>query len=301
MLNTGMFLWHAQKVHKNLNQRFVQGSEMWSQLVDSAGYNTYMTGKWHVKADAEAIFDKAVHVRPGMPKQTKQGYNRPIEGKPDVWSPYDKKFGGFWEGGKHWSEVLGDDAVGFIGEAAKSEKPLPNSLGLVDLASGEMTKFERVRSSAFGGTDIVWLAVHKMAPDGRDDEDWKGSDLLLRRAADGLPGIGPKEFIYMAVKNDAQVPNVCSDLAARNMGLPALEGSVWVPWGVSEVASGHMGSVYVTMDAGDSDPPPGNLSPESDDGGHYSAPASQEVFDMAWHFFQTGEAINTCNGPCVLY
>ena len=123
MLNTGMFLWNAEKVHKNLNQRFVQGSEMWSQLVDSGGYDTYMTGKWHVKADAEAIFDKVVHVRPGMPKQTKQGYNRPIEGKPDVWSPYDKKFGGFWEGGKHWSEVLGDDAVGFIGEASKSEKP----------------------------------------------------------------------------------------------------------------------------------------------------------------------------------
>lgn len=64
-------------------------------------------------------------------------------------------------------------------------KPLPNSLGLVDLASGEMTKFERVRSSAFSGTEVVWLAVHKMAPDGRDDEDWKGSDLLLRRASDG--------------------------------------------------------------------------------------------------------------------
>ena len=69
--------------------------------------------------------------------------------------------------------------------AAESKKPLPNSLGLVDLASGEMTKFERVRSFAFGGTDVAWLAAHKMAPDGRDDEDWEGSDLLLRRASDG--------------------------------------------------------------------------------------------------------------------
>ncbi len=123
MLNTGMFLWNAQKVHKNLDERFVQGSGMWSQLIDSAGYNTYMTGKWHVKADASAIFDHTTHIRPGMPKQTKQGYNRPIEGKPDPWSPYDKKFGGFWEGGKHWSEVLGDDAVGFIDQASKSDKP----------------------------------------------------------------------------------------------------------------------------------------------------------------------------------
>ena len=42
--------------------------------------------------------------------------------------------------------------------AAKSKKPLPNSLGLVDLASGEMTKFERVRSSAFSGTEVSGLS-----------------------------------------------------------------------------------------------------------------------------------------------
>ncbi len=130
--------------------------------------------------------------------------------------------------------------------------------------------------------------------------DWAESADFLRRAPAGLEGIGPKEFIYAVAKNDAQVPNACSDLAARNVGLPALEGSVWVPWGVSTVSSPHQGSVYLTMDAGDGDPPEGNLSPETDDGGHYSAPASPEVFDMAWHFFQTGEAINPCGGPCVL-
>jgi dipeptidyl aminopeptidase/acylaminoacyl peptidase len=68
--------------------------------------------------------------------------------------------------------------------AAKSKTPLPNSVGLVDLASGEMTKIERARSFAFGGADTAWLAVHKMAPEGRDDKDWAGSDLLLRRVED---------------------------------------------------------------------------------------------------------------------
>lgn len=130
--------------------------------------------------------------------------------------------------------------------------------------------------------------------------DWGESADYLRRAPQGLPGIGPKEFIYMATKNDAQVPNACSDLAARNVGLPALEGSVWVPWGVQEVAAPHQGSVYITMDIGDRDPPPGNQSPETDDGGHGNAPSSPELFDMAWHFFETGEAINPCGGLCVL-
>jgi len=123
MLNTGLFLWHAHKADKKLKQGFVSGGKMWSQLIEAGGYDTYMTGKWHVKADAAGIFESTVHIRPGMPKQTKEGYNRPIEGKPDVWSPYDKKFGGYWEGGTHWSEVLGDDAVRFIAEAAKRDKP----------------------------------------------------------------------------------------------------------------------------------------------------------------------------------
>ena len=33
------------------------------------------------------------------------------------------KFGGFWEGGKHWSEVVGDDATDFLGMAKESDNP----------------------------------------------------------------------------------------------------------------------------------------------------------------------------------
>ena len=58
-----------------------------------------------------------------MPNQTPAGYNRPIEGEPDKWSPYDKKFDGFWKGGKHWSEVLGDDAVDYLERAKDREQP----------------------------------------------------------------------------------------------------------------------------------------------------------------------------------
>jgi choline-sulfatase len=58
-----------------------------------------------------------------MPKQTPAGYNRPLLNAPDPWSPFDKRFGGFWEGGKHWSEVVGDDAVGFLQNASKQDQP----------------------------------------------------------------------------------------------------------------------------------------------------------------------------------
>jgi len=122
MLNTGRFLWHAHRIDRQAERERAAG-RFWSEHLNRAGYDTYFTGKWHIKADAEKAFDFVTHVRPGMPNQTPQGYNRPLLGEPDPWSPSDPKFGGFWAGGKHWSEVLADDSVGYLHQAAGREKP----------------------------------------------------------------------------------------------------------------------------------------------------------------------------------
>jgi arylsulfatase A-like enzyme len=122
MLNTGRFLWRAHASEKKLKKPKEQ-SKMWGRLMEDAGYETYMSGKWHVKSDAKDLFNHVGNIRPGMPNQTPEGYKRPIEGEPDKWSPYDTKFEGFWKGGKHWSEVLGDKSVEFIEHASKREKP----------------------------------------------------------------------------------------------------------------------------------------------------------------------------------
>mgnify|MGYP002624250302 CR=1 FL=1 len=123
-------------------------SQTWPQLMKTAGYDTYMTGKWHVAAPANKLFDEVKHIRPGMPPDAwarektwekiknltsedkatidaalPPGYNRPIKGEPDPWSPADTSFGGFWEGGTHWSEVVKTDAEDFLRSAGKKDQP----------------------------------------------------------------------------------------------------------------------------------------------------------------------------------
>lgn len=122
MLNTGRFLWPVQALDQNLEPER-QAGRLWGLEMKAAGYDTYFTGKWHVKTDATKVFDVVHHVRPGMPKDTPQGYDRPKLGEPDPWTPWDPQFGGYWEGGRHWSEVVGDDATEYLATAAQRPAP----------------------------------------------------------------------------------------------------------------------------------------------------------------------------------
>ncbi len=123
MLVTGQYLWHVRRGEKDIRGKLQEEKELWPQLLASAGYDIYFTGKWHVQADADKIFQTARHIRPGMPNQTPEGYNRPIDGQPDPWDPSDPKFGGFWKGGKHWSEIVADDCLDYLETAKASENP----------------------------------------------------------------------------------------------------------------------------------------------------------------------------------
>jgi choline-sulfatase len=122
MVISGRSVWRAQDIFKTMDREREAG-RLWPQLLKTAGYDTYMTGKWHIQAKAEAAFDITRHIRAGMPPTVEASYNRPQPGKPDPWSPTDKSLGGFWEGGKHWSEVGADDAIDYLDRAKQRSNP----------------------------------------------------------------------------------------------------------------------------------------------------------------------------------
>lgn len=122
MLVTGRSVWRAKEIYDRTEQERAAG-RLWPQLMRDQGYRTFFTGKWHIKVDPAKTFDIAQHVRAGMPKDRAESYNRPLEGKPDVWSPFDVEQAGYWTGGKHWSEVVADDAVDYLATPPTNDKP----------------------------------------------------------------------------------------------------------------------------------------------------------------------------------
>ena len=149
MIMSGRFIWRAEEFvsgWKAGNESANQKS--WARLMEDGGYNTYMTGKWHIDAPADSLFQTAEHIRPGMPadawirmsygkvyeeqvltgKKTCEeimpvGYERPKDENDETWLPTDSTQLGFWKGGKHWSEVVRDDALSFINDAKSKDDP----------------------------------------------------------------------------------------------------------------------------------------------------------------------------------
>jgi arylsulfatase A-like enzyme len=130
MIITGKTIWNAKALSDQWhNQKNLEATEhSWGKLMEQKGYQTYMTGKWHVPIDPKKIFQTVRNVQPGMPrdffkKEGRKGYDRPKQGQVDTWKAADSLNGGFWEGGKHWSEVIKDDALDFLNQSGEKEAP----------------------------------------------------------------------------------------------------------------------------------------------------------------------------------
>ena len=130
MIITGTTIWDAKSISDQWSKKenLEAAQQSWGKLLEQKGYQTYMTGKWHVSINPHEVFQTIRNVRPGMPrdffkKENRKGYDRPKEGQADLWRASDSLNGGFWEGGKHWSEVIKDDALDFLKQADRGEAP----------------------------------------------------------------------------------------------------------------------------------------------------------------------------------
>ena len=150
MIISGTSIWEAQEVERQWRESEGKSVESsWGKLMEEQGYHTYMTGKWHIQADVDEVFQTTKDVRPGgMPKDywtgnpdigsiirktyleggnlgdvLPLGYNRPLNEQDTAWSASDPTHGGYWEGGIHWSEVVKNDALDFIAQANDKENP----------------------------------------------------------------------------------------------------------------------------------------------------------------------------------
>lgn len=101
---------------------------------------------------------------------------------------------------------------------------------------------------------------------------------------------------------DSQVPNLASEMLARSIGVRIAVPSIYDVPGLETIELPTTESVLVQIyepDLVDPNPPPEtNVSPETDNGTHGSAPYLPNILQQAFGFLLDGVIDNVCDGAC---
>jgi len=107
MLLTGLTSFHANRAN-SANQAFDQPS--WGQTLRQAGYETYITGKWHLDAVMlQRSFSEQGPVAPGYLPSTQDMYDRPSP--ENRWDPANHDLLGHWLKRDLWLNRNGDNRI----------------------------------------------------------------------------------------------------------------------------------------------------------------------------------------------
>ena len=139
------------------------------------------------------------------------------------------------------------------------------------------------------------IGVCQQMWDATDAETW------LRFAETGYDNqIQPFNFLSTISVNDAQVPGLSSDRAARTAGIPMLNGSTLSPYGIESADGPITGSAVVYWDGDYDAMPDTNAAPPIGDSGkaHNEIAPIFQVNSMVEDFLLTGVVNDTCGGSC---
>ncbi len=112
MLMSGRMLWNVKDVAKPeyKDPLLIEG-------IKNSGYELYATGKWHV-ASAKSygqIFHHVLGEQPGELALAKEDRAE--------FTPWNQSYGGYWNNGKHVTDITGDNAISLLAKADEQEKP----------------------------------------------------------------------------------------------------------------------------------------------------------------------------------
>lgn len=129
---------------------------------------------------------------------------------------------------------------------------------------------------------------------------WDKTDAInfAPRWAD-LPGTPPKQVLLQAALADSQVNIDVSRLLARLYQAKLVEPATRDIFGLEEAAPPIVGAnAYQEYDFGVPDRPQTHRPADAETDTHGLPRKLPHVQDQAWHFFETGEIIATCEGVC---
>ena len=208
MINTGRNLYHT-----GMNDEAVKGSArpaypLWGETFRQAGYETFMTGKWHVSKGALLrSFSKGKAVFTGG--MTHNHYNA---GMVDI----DSKTGTLSEvypSGKHTSELIADAAVEYLQESSDSDKPFMMYVGFLAPHDARQSPQEFVNKYP---AEKIPLPENFMLQHSVDQGDfWVRDEILLDIPRNGKEVQGfIGEYYAMVEHADVQIGRILDALEA---------------------------------------------------------------------------------------
>ncbi len=114
---------------------------------------------------------------------------------------------------------------------------------------------------------------------------------------DTLPGTPSHQVLLLDSIGDHQVSTLAAHVMARTIGVPLLADNPREVWGL-ETTQGPLASALIEYDFGLPPEPLGNEPMREGQDPHGRLTDVAPAVQTSIHYFQTGEAVNYCSGPC---